>query len=101
MAGTLEAGVTLALANLVYVVLLVTGGVLFPLSKFPAGMRGVLEASPVSALSKSLRSVLEHGGGVSGGDVLTLVIWAAAALDGGGSDVPVGVIAVVLPRMAA
>ena len=37
MAGTLRAEATLAAANLVYLVLLGVGGVVFPLTKFPAG----------------------------------------------------------------
>ena len=39
MAGTLRAEATLAAANLVYLVLLGAGGVIFPLDKFPAGAR--------------------------------------------------------------
>ena len=43
MAGTLRAEATLAAANLVYILLLGVGGVVFPLTKFPAGARPVLE----------------------------------------------------------
>ncbi len=42
MARTLRAEATLAAANLVYVVLLGVGGVVFPLTKFPAGARPLL-----------------------------------------------------------
>jgi ABC-2 type transport system permease protein len=80
MAGSLEAGVTLAAANLVYIVLLVTGGVVFPLDKFPSGLHRILEYSPLSALSDGLRSVLQDGGGVPLHDVVTLAVWAIVAL---------------------
>ena len=40
MAGTLRAEATLAAANLAWFLLLFFGGVLFPLSKFPAGLGG-------------------------------------------------------------
>ncbi|MGW4800573.1 ABC transporter permease, partial [Nonomuraea sp. NPDC004297] len=54
MAGTLRAEATLAAANLVYLVLLGAGGVVFPLSKFPVEVRPVLEALPISALTGGL-----------------------------------------------
>jgi ABC-2 type transport system permease protein len=79
MAGTLRAEATLAAANLVYLVMLVLGGVAFPLTDFSTGVRHVLELLPISALSGGLRSVLVHGGGVPLHDWLTLLIWAAIA----------------------
>jgi ABC-2 type transport system permease protein len=80
MAGTLRAEATLAGANLLYVIMLGLGGVLFPLSKFPAGIRPVLRALPAGALSDGLRSVLAHSGGLPGTDLLVLCLWAVAAI---------------------
>lgn len=80
MAGTLRAEATLAGANLVYLVLLGLGGVLFPLDKFPDGLRHVLGLLPISALTSGLRAVLTAGGGFPGGALLVLLCWAAAAL---------------------
>jgi ABC-2 type transport system permease protein len=80
MAGTLRAEATLAAANLLYLILLGLGAVLFPLSKFPAGMRPVLRLLPSAALADGLRSVLAYGGGVPGRDLLVLCVWAAAAI---------------------
>ena len=60
LAGTLRAEATLAAANLVYLVLLGVGGVIFPLSKFPAGVQPVLRLLPSGALSDGLHSVLQH-----------------------------------------
>jgi ABC-2 type transport system permease protein len=80
MAGTLRAEATLAAANLVYVVLLGVGGVVFPLSKFPEGVRRVSEQLPITALSDGLRAVLRDGGAVSLHDWLVLGGWAVAAI---------------------
>jgi ABC-2 type transport system permease protein len=80
MAGTLRAETTLALANLVYVLLLVTGGVVFPLTKFPRGVEAVLQYSPTAAFADGLRAVLEHGASVPAHDVVTLAVWALVAL---------------------
>jgi ABC-2 type transport system permease protein len=77
MAGTLRAEATLAAANLVYLVMLVLGGVAFPLADFSTGVRHVLELLPISALSGGLRSMLTHGGNVPLHDWLTLLVWAA------------------------
>lgn len=80
MAGTLRAEATLAAANLVYVVLLGVGGVLFSLTKFPAGAQGPLRLLPSGALSDGLRSVLQHAGGVPARDLLVLAVWAVVAI---------------------
>jgi ABC-2 type transport system permease protein len=76
MAGTLRAEATLAAANLVYLVLLVLGGIAFPLTDYSTGLRHVLELLPVSALSGGLRAVLRGGGGVPLHDWVTLAVWA-------------------------
>ena len=80
MAGTLRAEATLAAANLVYVVLLGVGGVVFPLTKFPASARPVLELLPTGALSTGLRDVLQHAAVFPAGNIVTLAIWAAVAI---------------------
>lgn len=80
MAGTLRAEATLAAANLLYLILLGLGAVLFPLSKFPAGMRPILRLLPSGALADGLRSLLAHGGGLPVQDLLVLCIWAVVAI---------------------
>jgi ABC-2 type transport system permease protein len=80
MAGTLRAEATLAAANLTYLILLGLGAVLFPFTKFPAGLRPVLQVLPSGALAAGLRSVLDYGGGVPGRDLIVLCVWAAAAI---------------------
>ncbi|MGK5627368.1 ABC transporter permease [Streptomyces sp. URMC 123] len=80
MAGTLKAEATLAAANLVFLLLLVGGGVIVPLEKFPDAARTALELLPISALSDGLRSVLEQGAGVPWADLGVLAAWAVLGL---------------------
>ncbi|MEV8631059.1 ABC transporter permease [Streptosporangium sp. NPDC051023] len=80
MAGTLRAEATLAGANLVYLVLLGCGGVVFPLSVFPDAVEPVLRLLPITALTGGLRSVLSDGAGLPLGAVLVLAAWAALTL---------------------
>jgi ABC-2 type transport system permease protein len=80
MAGTLKAEATLAAANLVFLLLLLAGGVIVPLSKFPSAVRPVLEALPISALSDGLRAVLQQGAATPWGDLGILAVWAVLGL---------------------
>ncbi|MFF9039260.1 ABC transporter permease [Streptomyces sp. NPDC014892] len=80
MAGTLKAEATLAAANLVFLLLLVGGGVVVPLEKFPDAAQSVLGLLPIAALSDGLRDVLQHGAGVPWGDLGILAAWAVLGL---------------------
>jgi ABC-2 type transport system permease protein len=80
MAGTLRAEATLAAANLVYLVLLGVGGVVFPLGKFPAVVRPALRLLPSGAMSDGLRAVLRYGAGLPVRDLIVLVAWAAVGI---------------------
>jgi ABC-2 type transport system permease protein len=80
LAGTLRAEATLAAANLIYVVLLGVGGVVFPLTKFPAGARSLLELLPIGALSTGLRDVLANGAAFPVKNVVTLAVWAVVGI---------------------
>ena len=80
MAGTLRAEATLALANLIYIVLLGLGGVVFPLTKFPAGARPFLTLLPTGALATGLRAVLANAAGFPVRDLLVLAVWAVAGI---------------------
>ena len=79
MAGTLRAEATLAFANLVYLLLLVTGGIAVPLDRFPPGVRTVLELLPAGALAEGLRDVLRDGAGMPWSHFGVLLAWAGAA----------------------
>ncbi|MFC8511629.1 ABC transporter permease [Streptomyces sp. NPDC057257] len=80
MAGTLKAEATLAAANLVFLLLLVGGGVIVPLDKFPQGAQNVLGLLPISALSDGLRDVLREGAAMPWGDLGILGVWAVVGL---------------------
>lgn len=84
MAGTLRAEATLAAANLVYVILLGLGGVVFPVDLFPPALLPFVEALPITALSTGLRTVLAEGAAMPLGPVLVLLAWSVvgAALAG-------------------
>ena len=76
MAGMLRAEATLALANLLFLVFLVLGGIVVPLDRFPAAVASVAGVLPAAALSQ----VLATGLGMSTADAtepLALLIgWA-------------------------
>jgi ABC-2 type transport system permease protein len=80
LAGTMRAEATLAAANLIYLLLLVLGGVIFPLTDFGAGLRHILEQLPISALTDGLRTVLRQGDHASARDWLVLAGWAAGSI---------------------
>ncbi|MFC9705997.1 ABC transporter permease [Streptomyces sp. NPDC056943] len=80
MAGTLKAEATLAAANLVFLLLLVGGGVIVPLDKFPEPARSLLELLPISALSDGLRDILQNGASMPWGNALILAVWAVLGL---------------------
>ncbi|MFD0058672.1 ABC transporter permease [Streptomyces sp. NPDC127168] len=84
MAGTLKAEATLAAANLVFLLLLVGGGVIVPLDRFPDAAQDVLALLPISALSDGLRDVLQHGAGMPWGNLAVLAVWAVAGLAAAG-----------------
>jgi ABC-2 type transport system permease protein len=79
MAGALRAEVTLAAANGLYLLFLLLGGMIFPLSKLPRGLRDVAEALPAAALSEALRGAISAGGSIPGRAWVVLVVWAVVA----------------------
>ncbi|MFE9648665.1 ABC transporter permease [Streptomyces sp. NPDC006365] len=80
MAGTLKAEATLAAANLVFLLLLVGGGVVVPLDRFPDTAQSLLGLLPISALSDGLRDVLQHGAGMPWGNLGILTVWGVVGL---------------------
>jgi ABC-2 type transport system permease protein len=78
MAGTLRAEVTLAAANGLYLVLLLLGGMIVPLSKLPGGLRTAARGLPAGALSDALHAALAADP-VPGRAWAVLLAWAVAA----------------------
>ncbi|MGB8650280.1 MAG: ABC transporter permease, partial [Mycobacteriales bacterium] len=78
LGGTLHGLTTLAVANLLWFVLLALGGVVFPLHEY-GGAEHVLQLLPTAALSDGLRQLLQHGRLVVH-DLVTLAVWAVVSL---------------------
>jgi ABC-2 type transport system permease protein len=78
MAGTLRAEATLAVANGGYLLLLVLGGMAYPLSKLPLALQDVARVLPADPLAECLRSALT-GHGIPGDRFAILVGWAVVA----------------------
>ncbi len=78
MAGALRAEVTLAAANGVYVILLLIGGVIFPLEKL-GGLAAFARLLPTAALSDALHPTLGAGAGVPLESWVVLAAWAVIA----------------------
>ena len=77
IAGTLRAEATLAVANLVYVLLLVGGGLMVPLSRYPEAGRQVMELVPSGALGEGLREAFAGGSALAA--LAVLVGWSLVA----------------------
>ena len=79
LGGTLRAEAVLALANLVFLVLLVAGGLVVPLEDLGPTAESVLGLLPTAALADGLRAVLADGGAPPASDVALLLGWGGAA----------------------
>jgi ABC-2 type transport system permease protein len=77
LAGRLRAEATLALANLVYVVLLAGGALVMPLDRYPDVLQPVIMVLPTAALGESLR--FGAAGQALGWPLLVLAVWLAVA----------------------
>jgi ABC-2 type transport system permease protein len=78
MAGTLRAEATLAVANGGYLLLLVLGGMAYPLSKLPLALQDVARVLPAAPLAECLRGALT-GRGIPGARLSILIGWAVIA----------------------
>lgn len=76
IAGTLRPQATLAITNLVWVLLAAVGGLLLPLSKLPDLMGTAATLLPSSALGEGLRAALIHGN-FDPTSLLVLTVWAS------------------------
>jgi ABC-2 type transport system permease protein len=76
LGGTLPGLTTLAAANGLYVLLLLVGGMIFPLSSLPGWLQGVSRALPPASLADLLHGALSPGGDVPVRAWLVLAAWA-------------------------
>ncbi|MDQ2679389.1 MAG: ABC transporter permease [Actinomycetota bacterium] len=79
MAGTLPGLATLAGANALYLVLLLTGGMVIPLEELPGPLEAVVKVLPAAPLAEILTGSLIEGGTVAGWAWISLGAWALAA----------------------
>jgi ABC-2 type transport system permease protein len=78
VAGTLRAEAVLAVANLIWLLLVAGGAVLVPASTLPPGLEHVATWLPSGALGEGLRAALVHGS-LDVRSVLVLAAWTAVA----------------------
>jgi ABC-2 type transport system permease protein len=79
LGGALKAEIVLALANIVWFVLLLAGGIVLPASSMPATMGDVVTLLPSGALAEGMRMALVDGT-VPGWQVFAVLAgWGAAA----------------------
>ena len=78
LAGTLRAEGVLAVANLVWILLLTLGGVIVPRAELPAGLSHLAAVLPSGALADGLREAFMHGR-LAVIPLLVLVAWGAVA----------------------
>jgi ABC-2 type transport system permease protein len=78
LGGALRAEAVLALANIVWFVLLLAGGILLAPSALPSGLAHVVELLPSGALAEGMRSALVDGA-FAPGPMLVLAVWAVLA----------------------
>jgi ABC-2 type transport system permease protein len=79
LGGALKAEIVLALANIVWFVLLLAGGIVLPASSMPGAMGDVVTLLPSGALAEGMRMALVDGA-VPGWQVFAvLIVWGAGA----------------------
>ena len=78
MAGRLRAVGTLALANTVYLALLLVGGIAIPLERLPDPLSGMARLLPAAPLADLLRAAFGGEGAAVGFDLAVLTAWAVA-----------------------
>ncbi len=75
LGGTVRAEITLALANVVWFVLLLAGGIVVPLDQLPGPLATVASLLPSGALADGLRTTLATGAAPGWGPIAVLVAW--------------------------
>ncbi len=79
LGGALKAEIVLALANLVWFVLLLAGGIVVPASSMPGVLADLVPLLPSGALADGLRTALVDGAFPGFGPLAVLVGWGTAA----------------------
>jgi ABC-2 type transport system permease protein len=78
VAGTVRPEATLAITNLLWILLGALGGIVIPAERLPAGPQSMVHFLPSGALGESLREAF-LGGALDGGAALILLLWTVIA----------------------
>ena len=79
LGGALKAEVVLALANIVWFVLLLAGGIVVPADSMPGAVGDVVGLLPSGALAEGMRTALADGAPPSWSAFAVLAVWGAVA----------------------
>lgn len=79
LAGTLRAEATLALANGLYLILLLISGLMFDASELPGPLARAGLLLPSGALGEALRAALATPARIAAGALATVAVWGAVA----------------------
>ncbi len=79
LAGRLRGEINLAAQNALYLVLLLIGGIVFPLQEFPSWLHWVGRISPSGALADVMRDVFSGTSIHGASSFVVLLCWAVAA----------------------
>ena len=79
LAGRLRGEINLAAQNALYLVLLLIGGIVFPLQEFPSWLHWVGRISPSGALADVMRDVFSGTSVHGASSLVVLLCWAVAA----------------------
>jgi ABC-2 type transport system permease protein len=80
MAGALRAEITLAGANALFLLFVLLGGGILPLSHLPAPVAAIAQFLPAAALTQALQATMSNGAAFPGFALLVLAVWAVAVL---------------------
>lgn len=80
MAGALRAELTLAGANALFLLFILFGGGILPLSHLPAPLAAFAQFLPAAALTQALQATMNDGTTFPGFALLVLAVWAGVVL---------------------
>src|SRR5438128_7929449 len=80
MAGALRAELTLAGANALFLLFILLGGGILPLSHLPAPLAAIAQVLPAAALTQALQATMSNGVPFPGFSLSVLAIWAVVIL---------------------
>ncbi|SMD21719.1 ABC transporter permease [Kibdelosporangium aridum] len=78
LGGTLRAELVLALANIIWFVLLLAGGIIVRAESMPRGVAGIIELLPSGALTEGIDQAV-NGAGPGWQPIVVLVAWGVVA----------------------